>query len=63
MSKLEEKGLKKSGISRRDFLKVSGTVTVGLGIAGFTNVLWTKDGLAQIEVSGGYLLVDVKKCQ
>ena len=63
MSKIEEKGLKKSGVSRRDFLKISGTVTVGLGIAGFTNILWTKDGQAAIEVSGGYLLVDVKKCQ
>ena len=63
MSKIEEKGLKKSGVSRRDFLKLSGTVTVGLGIAGFTNLLWTKDGHAAIAVSGGYLLVDVKKCQ
>jgi protein NrfC len=63
MSKIEEKGLKKSGVSRRDFLKISGTVTAGLGIAGFTNLLWTKDGQAAIEVSGGYLLVDVKKCQ
>jgi protein NrfC len=63
MSKTDEKGLRKPGVSRRDFLKVSGTVTVGLGIAGFTNLLWTKDGRAAIEVSGGYLLVDVKKCQ
>jgi protein NrfC len=40
-------------LSRRDFLKISGTVVIGLGL-GSCYVL---------QVSGGYILVDPKKCQ
>lgn len=51
-------------ISRRNFLKLSGTVAIGLS-AGvlFPNVIWLDDAIAAIPASEGYLLVDTKKCQ
>jgi protein NrfC len=51
-------------ISRRDFLKLSGTAVVGVG-AGviLPNVIWLDDAIAAIPASEGYLLVDTKKCQ
>lgn len=51
------------GFTRRGFLKVSGIAALGIGISGMTALFWTKDGRAAVAVSGGYLLVDVKKCQ
>lgn len=51
-------------ISRRDFLKLSGTAAVGLG-AGviIPKVIWLDEAIAAIPASEGYLLVDTKKCQ
>ncbi|MBT8370875.1 MAG: 4Fe-4S dicluster domain-containing protein [Deltaproteobacteria bacterium] len=57
-------------VSRRYFLKVAGTAAIGVGVSGYTGVkevlpkiVKLADGRAGIPVSGGYLLVDVKKCQ
>jgi protein NrfC len=44
----------KTEISRRDFLKLTGTIIVGAGLGSCVYV---------IPVSGGYILVDPKKCQ
>ena len=53
-----------SEISRRNFLKISKDVMVGIGAGGvLTNIFWVNKGIAAIPVSEGYLLVDVKKCQ
>src|SRR6056297_3983689 len=60
---MKNKDEQKSGITRRGFLKLSGTALLGIGFSGMTTFLWTKDGRAAIPVSGGYILVDVKKCQ
>ncbi|MBW1848679.1 MAG: twin-arginine translocation signal domain-containing protein, partial [Deltaproteobacteria bacterium] len=57
---------RKSEISRRDFLKVAGTVAVGIGAGGcaiFSKPFMLKDGVAAYPTSEGYLLVDTKKCQ
>ncbi len=43
-------------ISRRDFLKTTGIVVVGVGLGGCP-------GLNAVPASKGYLLVDPKKCQ
>jgi protein NrfC len=51
-------------ISRRDFLKFTSTVAVGTGIGSFfPNLIWLNDAIAALPASGGYLLVDTKKCQ
>ena len=57
-------------ISRRDFLKFTGTVVIGVGIGGYSEaanlppkLAMLKNGKAGIPVSEGYLLVDTKKCQ
>ena len=59
-----------NGVSRRYFLRVAGSVTLGIGVAGYVGVkealpkiVKLADGRAGLPVSGGYLLVDVKKCQ
>lgn len=57
---------KENEISRRDFLKVAGTVAVGIGAGGcaiFSKPVMLKDGTAAFPTSEGYLLVDTKKCQ
>jgi len=50
--------LKKAGLSfsRRDFLKASGILVIGVGFGGCTS-------LNAVPASKGYLLVDTKKCQ
>jgi len=54
----------KGNISRRNFLKLAGSATVGVGIGGvFSKLIWLDDAMAAIPASGGYLLVDTKKCQ
>lgn len=54
----------KSGISRRNFLKLSKDMVVGIGAGGvLTNLIWVNKGIAAIPVSQGYLLIDFKKCQ
>ena len=66
MMTIPKKKPKKSatGISRRDFLKASGTVFMAAGIEGlFPKFLWVGDAIAAFPASEGYLLVDTKKCQ
>ena len=48
-------------ISRRDFLKFTGTVAIGAGV--LQKLIWLDDSVAAIPASEGYLLVDTKKCQ
>jgi protein NrfC len=57
-------------LSRRDFLKVTGTFVIGVGVDGSSalnkihpQLIKLKDGRTGIAVSEGYLLVDTKKCQ
>lgn len=53
-----------SGISRRNFLKVSKNLMIGIGAGGvLTHLIWPRKGLVGIPASEGYLLVDIKKCQ
>jgi protein NrfC len=52
---------KNEQISRRDFLKFTGTVALGAGV--YPNLIWLDDAIAAIPASEGYLLVDTKKCQ
>ena len=54
---------RKTDISRRDFLKVAGTVAVGVGISGYAKVVLSEDGIVGVPASEGYILVDTKKCQ
>ncbi len=46
--------------SRRRFLKTS---AVGAAAGTLVSLTWLDDAVAAIPVSGGYLLVDAKKCQ
>jgi len=53
-----------SGYSRRDFLRISRNAVVGAGVAGVASgLIWLDGAVAAVPVSGGYLLVDTKKCQ
>ncbi len=66
MGDKDEKTIKneKSGISRRNFLKLSKNMVIGIGAGGMlTNIYWVNKGIMAISVSKGYLLVDIKKCQ
>jgi len=64
MNDREKKINSNPGFSRREFLILSGTTAIGMGIGGCTNLIWMKkEEVAAIPVSGGYLLVDAKKCQ
>ena len=60
-SKVEDE---KSKFTRRDFLKLSENVAIGAVVGGtLTKLIWLDDAVAAIAASGGYLLVDTKKCQ
>ena len=48
---------KKPCMTRRDFIKVTGTIVLVAGTR------WTLSGRAEIPPSDGYLLVDTRKCQ
>jgi protein NrfC len=48
-------------ISRRNFLKFTGTVAIGAGV--LPKLIWVDEAIAAIPISEGYLLVDTKKCQ
>jgi protein NrfC len=57
-------------VDRRHFLRITGTIAIGVSVASCagTNatvqqVIKLADGRTGIPVSGGYLVVDVKKCQ
>lgn len=53
-----------SGLSRRRFLQISRNAAVGTVAAGsLPSLLWLNAAVAAIPASGGYLLVDTKKCQ
>jgi len=61
---------KETNISRRYFLRIAGSVAIGVSAGGYAGVkealpkiVKLADGRSGIPVSGGYLLVDVKKCQ
>lgn len=63
-NKKEENGMgtDKSGYSRRDFLRVAGTASFGLGLSlSRLGVLYAAEKTI-IPVSEGYLVVDQKKC-
>lgn len=52
------------GLSRRDFIKLSKNAALGAGVGViFPNLICLDSIIAATPVSGGYLLVDVKKCQ
>jgi protein NrfC len=51
---------RRSGLSRRDFLKLSAGAVAGGAIP---KLIWLGNGLAAVPASGGYLLVDTRKCQ
>ena len=54
-------------LSRRDFLKFTSTIIIGVRASSCSipnkKLITLKDGRRGIPVSGGYLLVDTKKCQ
>ncbi len=56
-------------VDRRYFLRIAGTIAVGVGVAGCVGpqaavpIVKLADGRTGIPVSGGYLLVDTQKCQ
>ncbi len=57
-------------VPRRYFLRIAGTASIAVGLTGWAisekgipMVLKSIDGVPGIPVSGGYLLVDIKKCQ
>ncbi len=50
--------------TRRRFLKMSGAAAVGVTVSGLLpGLIWVDRAVAAIPASGGYLLVDTKKCQ
>jgi protein NrfC len=50
--------------TRREFLSTAKNAALGLGIIGIApGMFLLKDARAAVPVSGGYLLVDTKKCQ
>ncbi len=52
------------GLSRRNFLKLSGNAVVGAGVGALIpKIICLDSAIAAIPVSGGYLLVDTRKCQ
>jgi protein NrfC len=60
-AKIEDQDL---GVSRRDFLRLSKNVAIGTMVGGaFPGLIWLDHAVAAIPASGGYILVDTKKCQ
>ena len=54
----------KSGLSRRSFMNLSKNMAMGTVIGGaLPGITWLDNAIAAIPASGGYLLVDTKKCQ
>lgn len=63
MDALEKKSGGTKTVSRREFLKMTGKVTAGAILAQtIPSFFWVGDAIAAIPVSGGYLLIDMKKC-
>ncbi|MGA2107450.1 MAG: 4Fe-4S dicluster domain-containing protein [Syntrophorhabdales bacterium] len=62
--KITEDLLNRKRLSRRSFLKLSGTAALGMAAGSiFPGGVWLDRAVAAIPVSLGYLLVDTKKCQ
>ncbi|MCP4348704.1 MAG: 4Fe-4S dicluster domain-containing protein [Desulfobacterales bacterium] len=62
--KTENQNPPDEGLSRRDFLKLSKQVFIGAGVCGMLpGIIMINDAVAAMPVSGGYILVDLKKCQ
>ncbi len=61
---MEPKSPEKDKISRRNFLKCTGTIVFALGSGCYVlSGCHSKTGDKKVAVSDGYLLVDVRKCQ
>lgn len=61
---MEPKSPEKDKISRRNFLKCTGTIVFALGSGCYVlSGCHPKTGDKKVAVSDGYLLVDVRKCQ
>ena len=57
-------GDERSGLSRRDFLRLSRNLAVGAVVGGaLPGLIWLDNAVAAIPAADGYLLVDTKKCQ
>ena len=55
---------KKNELSRRAFLKCTGTIVFAMGSRGYLpSVCGAKEDVSEIAISDGYLVVDVEKCQ
>ena len=62
--KPEQRSPADAELSRRGFLKLSKQVFVGAGVCGvLPGIMIINDAMAAMPVSGGYILVDLKKCQ
>ncbi|WP_300458355.1 4Fe-4S dicluster domain-containing protein [Desulfobacula sp.] len=54
----------KNGLSRRTFLKYTGTIVFAMGSSGYMlDECRAKEDGSKIAVSDGYLVVDIEKCQ
>ena len=53
----------REGVNRRDFIRLSGVALVGLEVGGLAVPAWARNRIDVIPASGGYILVDTKKCQ
>lgn len=61
---MKPKEQEKNRVSRRTFLKCTGTIVFAMGNSGYLlSGCATKEWRSEIAVSDGYLVVDVEKCQ
>jgi len=61
---MKRKLSEKNGLSRRTFLKCTGTIVFAMGSHGYLlRECMAKEDASKIAVSNGYLVVDVEKCQ
>ncbi len=62
--KMKPKVAEKNGLSRRIFLKYTGTIVFAMGSSVYLlSACGAKEDVSEIAVSDGYLVVDVEKCQ
>ena len=63
-NKMKSKSSEKNKLSRRSFLKCTGTIVFALGGSSYLlNGPRGEKGDSDMAVSDGYLVVDVEKCQ
>ena len=61
---MKSKSLGKNKLSRRSFLKCTGTIVFAVGSSGYLlSECGANEGGSEIAISEGYLVVDVEKCQ